>query len=60
MGIAAANMKVKIGSFGVSPQQIVVGLDRNGDVLIHGSVAELYLKNLAITIVGHVSQRRGS
>jgi hypothetical protein len=60
MGIAVANMKVKVGSFGVSPQQIAVGLDRNGGVLIDGSVAELHLKNLTMTIIGHVSQRRGS
>jgi hypothetical protein len=57
MRIATANVKVEIGTFRVSPQQLMVGLDRNGGVLIRGSVAELHVKNFAMTIIGHVGQR---
>ena len=60
VGKAASNVLVEVGAFGVGPQQIMICLEGNADILIHGSVAELYLQNSSETIVGDLRQGRGS
>ena len=44
VGKEASDVVVEVGSLGVGMQQAMVGAEGNAGVLIHGSVAERYLK----------------
>ena len=54
-----ANVSVEIRAFGVSLQQILIGLTRNVEILVDSPAAKLDLENGLVVVVSHAGQRAG-